>query len=234
MDIKRVQFKAENEILVGNIVTDNNVDKPSLLFIHGAGQTTTKERVRSLALKLAEHHISSFGFDFSGHGESTGKLEESSLYKRTKEAKEALKFLNTEKPISVCAFSMGGHVALDLLRTESIKTLLLFCPAIYAKEAFHAPFNGKFSDIIREKESWRKTDVLDGLETFSGNLFICIGEMDNIIPKGVIELLDGSSSKAQKKEIMVLKNANHHLMRWFTENEDVMDSVVEKFLYFLS
>src|SRR2546425_11226766 len=106
MLIKKVQFAVGGEALAGNIISGSELDEPRLLLVHGAGQAT-KERARPLALKLAEYNISSFGFDFSGHGESTGKLEESSLYKRTTEAKEACRFLTSEEPLTVCGFSMG-------------------------------------------------------------------------------------------------------------------------------
>ena len=198
MSITRVTFQVGKETLVGNIVTNNMGDQPRLLFIHGAG-TASRDRTLALALKLAENNISSFAFDLSGHGESTGKLEESSLVKRAIEAKEALKFLTKESSIGICAFSMGGHVALELLKTNPIKALILFAPAIYDKEAFEVPFNKNFSEIIRKHESWKKADVVNALEDFTGNLLICIGDKDEVIPGGVIDMIYSKQNVPMQK-----------------------------------
>jgi alpha-beta hydrolase superfamily lysophospholipase len=104
----KVRFFVGREKLVGNIISDNTENEPTLLFLHGAGKAT-KERSNYIAFELAKHGIRSFSFDFSGHGESSGKLEESSLRKRVEEASAALNFLNHSEAVTLYGSSMGAH-----------------------------------------------------------------------------------------------------------------------------
>lgn len=233
MHLKQFKFKVGSEIIAAHTISSSASEKPHFLFMHGAGKAT-KERMKFLAHRLAEVGISSLGFDFSGHGESTGNLKESSLKKRTKEAQSALKFLSNERDITICASSMGAHIALELLKTNpTIKSLILFCPAIYHRDAFDVYFNECFSEIIRKSESWKRADVLDVLDDFNGNLLIYFGEKDEVIPRGVIELLDLKSKKTTKKEIVKLPGVDHQIAKWLSENNnEAMISVMEKITAF--
>lgn len=148
-----------------------------------------------LARELARYDISFFAFDFSGWGESTGNLHHNSLQNRTHEAQIAIdQFLDPTKPISILACSMVGHNALKLLENNNVQNLILFYPAIYDRNAYDKPFDQTFTEIIRQPNSYRNTDVLQILELFKGNLLIIIGEKDEVIPKEVITLLDRHSS----------------------------------------
>jgi len=126
------KFTVGDELLSGHVVTDDLGHRPRLLFLHGAGKSN-KERARPLALELAGQGVAAFGFDFSGHGKSSGELGRSSLAKRLREAEGALTYLARDRPISLCAWSMGAHVALELARRVEVENLFLFAPAIYLK-----------------------------------------------------------------------------------------------------
>src|SRR4051794_17833447 len=104
--IEKISFQVGNERLVGQLVLSHTKEKPSVLFVHGAGKAT-KERSQPLAERLAERSISSFAWDCSGHGESTGTMNHSSLQKRTIEAQMALTYTDPNQPLSICGFSMG-------------------------------------------------------------------------------------------------------------------------------
>lgn len=202
------------------------VRKANILFLHGAGKST-KDKISPLAQALVENQISSFAFDFSGHGESSGTLQESSLQKRVQEAQSAMEQFAREK-LTICAFSMGGHIALELLRTDSIQNLILFCPAIYAPEAFDQPFDVRFSNVIRQPESWKNANVVKLLQRFTGKMLVLIGENDEVIPKGVIDLIDSNATNARKKEIFVIPNVGHQILSAANENENLWKTIVNK------
>jgi len=125
---RKVQIGAGQETLIGEFLTRNPDDAPQLLFLHGAGQAN-KERAKPLAEAIVDATgLGAFLVDFSGHGESSGELSASSLKKRTHEAEAAWPFLADDKPLAVFAFSMGGHIALELLANHKIESLILFYP----------------------------------------------------------------------------------------------------------
>jgi len=227
MKITKVSFSAGEERLAGNIIYGDGESKPRLLFLHGAGKAT-KERSSYLAFELAKHGIGSFSFDFSGHGESSGRLEESSLKKRLAEASVALHFLDKSEGITVCGSSMGAHIALELVKTAPVKTLVLFCPAIYDRNAVPVPFNRGFSAIIRRQGSWRNTDVFGSICKFTGNLLIVTGEKDEVIPGGVIEALDSQAGNAKNKEIIRVPDAGHQIHTWLSEHSDYASLVIKR------
>jgi len=213
-DNNNVAFKAGNEVLAGRFIApaQSNV-APRILFLHGAGKAT-KERCLPLAERLAvEYQLSSFAFDFSGHGASTGTLEDSSLNKRVEEALAAIEYAGVTEPISVCAFSMGGHVALELLKHKRVHSLTLFYPAIYSREAVNIRFGDpQFSAILRSDRSWEANDGVAELNTFTGNVFIVVGEKDQVIPTAVLDLLYANTTNAQHKRFLIIPGAPHLLL----------------------
>jgi uncharacterized protein len=233
-DFEKTTFECNRETLAGINAKNDNADIPSFLFLHGAGKSD-KSRVFYLMERLQNYGVSSFAFDFSGHGSSSGDLKKSSLQRRTGEAACAItKFLPQDKPITVCGSSMSGHTAIRLLdKVSNIGSLILFCPAIYDRRAYAAPFDDGFTSIIREKGSWENSEIFSLLEEYTGKLLIFIGEKDEVIPKGVIELLDKRSKKATKKEIVVIPECNHMIHTWINQRSQLADEVAEKISEFI-
>lgn len=227
---EKVDFKVRENILIGRTITTNSAQKPSLIILHGAGESG-KDRLYFLAKELTKHNISTFSFDFSGWGESTGDLHQNSLQNRTHEAQIAInQFLDTNKPISILACSMAGHNALKLLETNNVQNLILFYPAIYAAEAYDKPFNQTFTQIIRQPHSYRQTDVLQNLEKFTGNMRIFIGEKDEVIPQEVMTLLDQHSPNTKSKKIITIPNVGHQMTSWLQEHRIELEQVVKSII----
>jgi len=233
MPTSLITFSAGQETLSGRLSLSRNQAKPTVLFLHGAG-ISNKDRYYPLSHHLLEKGVSSFAFDFSGQGESTGHLQKSSLEKRVQEAETALQFFDLSQPLTVVGASMSGHIALELLgRHPEIETIILFCPALYALEAFRPAFDSGFSDIIRMPNSWRKSAVLEHLREFTGNFLVAIGEEDTVIPEGVIELLVENSEKAKKRELVRLPGITHQLLPAINADPALLSMVSEKMLEFL-
>lgn len=226
VDERRVEFEVDGEILVGRAVLASPDQKPSLLLLHGAGKSS-KDRSSFLTDKLAqEYGISSFSFDFSGHGESSGDLQDSSLNKRLNEARGAIRASNMSQPFGVCGFSMGGHVALELLAYYPINALFLFYPAVYAEKAVQKRFGaGEFSRIIREPESWRHAKVWKSLQEFRGNFVLVTGEHDEVIPPDVTAKLWASAEQAEFRHHIVVEDAPHLLLPCVSESERLLREI---------
>jgi len=233
MFVKRVTFSVVDETLVGNIIREDEVDVPSVLFLHGGGEST-KERTEYLAVKLANKGFPSLSFDFSGHGESSGTLANSSLKKRIKEAEAAMQFLAKDKPITVIGSSMGAYIALELLKDFDIQNVTLFCPAIYDRKAVDMKFGGGFTETIRKKDSWKNSDIFIPLERYKGSLLVIIGTNDEVIPEGVIEILDKNSQNVKRKEIVKIPNCPHKIHSFLYFYEKLANKVTDKIIEFIS
>ena len=198
----------------------------TFVFVHGAGGF--KELINTYAAALEDRGISMLAFDQSGAGKDTDNMERSSLEQRTDESLCAIERYATKEPLVICGSSMGGEVAIRMLEKFEIKSLILFCPAIYDKRAYTVRFGGGFSDIIREPNSWRHAASLEMLEKFTGKLLIIIGELDAVIPQGVIDALDAHSSNVSQKEIYRIPGCPHRYHQWLSEHPEESEKVIQK------
>lgn len=220
-------FQANNETLEAQLFAEHKNIKPQLLMIHGAG-TSDKHSSDYLSEALLEMSIPSLSFDHSGHGQSTNDLKNGSLKKRVEEAQKVLDFLDKEQSLSILGASMGGYVAMKLLQyIPNIQSLILFCPAMYHKDAYDVQFNHGFTDIIRQPESWKQSDILPLLEKYTGNIVVVIGENDEVIPDSVIELIDKHTPNVTSKKIIKIPNCPHKLHTYLRNNAHARATVIQ-------
>lgn len=225
-----VHFEVGAENIVGEILGNKPDELSDFAYFHGAGKGT-----RSRAKSYFDESVFAvvpniITFDFSGHGESSGELQSSSLKQRVLEAKAAIELFSTREKLTVCGSSMGGYIALKMLSFFDIKNIILFAPAIYDEQAYEVQFGKGFSEIIRKPESWKNSDALSLLENFTGNLLVFIGKDDAVIPSEVIDLLDKHSSHAARKEIIKFENCPHAIHAWIDSNPQLKKQFSEKIL----
>lgn len=232
MTIMPFKFKTEQETLAANLINLNNNTPPKFVFLHGGG-AGTKERVQHIAEPVLQSGRNILTFDFSGHGESTGDLKKSSLEKRVYEASSVIDQYASREPLIICGASMGGYIAIKLLDLHKVDTLILFCPAVYNKEAYSVRFDSGFTDIIRRPNSWTDTDIIPTLNAFTGRLLIIIGEADEVIPSGVIELIAQQSTQAPKKEVFTISACPHKIFDWMLDKPDVSTAIIQKMKEYL-
>jgi pimeloyl-ACP methyl ester carboxylesterase len=84
--------------------------------------------------------------------------------------------------LTICASSMGCHIAVKLLEVLPIRSLVLIAPAIYSKQAFSLPFNNGFTEELRREKSYLENDTMKFFESFYGNLRLVLGAEDTVIP----------------------------------------------------
>ncbi|MFD0393164.1 alpha/beta hydrolase [Streptomyces nogalater] len=134
--------------------------RATALLLHGAGNGS-KERLLPFLADFADRGCRALAFDFSGHGESTGALAESSLRRRYEQAVAVLDaHAPADDPLIVIGFSMSGQTVADLVRHYGprVAAVGLCAPAVYAEEAWDLPFgtgDGRFSRLIRTPDTWR-------------------------------------------------------------------------------
>lgn len=226
--MSKINFKAGKEEIVGKILGKNSEKLSDFILFHGAGKSTKERAKEFFDESLFDVVPSIVTFDFSGHGESTGELKKSSLKQRVLEAQTAIELFTTKEKLTVCGSSMGGYIALKMLALYDIKNLVLFAPAIYGKTALDVQFDEGFTEILREPESWGNSDVLEFLEKFPGNLLLFIGKDDEVIPSGVVDLINKHSVKVARKEIIRFDNCPHAIHAWLDSHPSEKKQVAEK------
>lgn len=210
------QFEADHETLSYVHYETQKPASHSLLSLHGAGPSG-KDRVAYICEFLQLQNVESLVFDFSGHGESTGILRESSLRRRASQAEAAYDFA-PNLPNILVGTSMGAHIALMLMASHKFSHLILFCPALYGDDVVDIPFDEKFTNAIRQPGSFENSSALEGLCEFEGKTLLFMGTEDKIIPPRVVELYENARRGKDHKTVW-LEGCEHVIHGWALKNE---------------
>jgi pimeloyl-ACP methyl ester carboxylesterase len=110
--------------------------KPGLVWLGGLKSEMISTKASALADWARAEGVACLRFDYSGHGQSGGRFEEGTVSRWLEEAEAAFCAL-TQGPQILVGSSMGGYIALLLLRRlkerqsgeARIKALVLIAPA---------------------------------------------------------------------------------------------------------
>ncbi|MEV5843489.1 alpha/beta fold hydrolase [Streptomyces sp. NPDC051985] len=193
------------------------------VVLHGAGTSST-ERLLPLVREFVAHGCRGIAFDFSGHGESTGKLSELSLRRRFEQAVAVIDaYAGADGPLVLVGFSMSGQTVADLARHygDRVAALGLCAPAVYTAEAWDVPFgdgNGRFSGIIRQPDSWREAPALEVLRAYERRAVLAVPGTDTVIPPAVTEAVQDALATRAQYTRFDLPDARHRLGMWFRDH----------------
>ncbi|MFD8076332.1 alpha/beta hydrolase [Streptomyces sp. NPDC059718] len=203
------------------------------VVLHGAG-TSDSQRLTGLLGDVAARGHHALAFDFSGHGESTGLLADSSLRRRFLQARAVIHGrVPARHRLAVIGFSMSGQTVADLARHYGarVASVGLCAPAVYAADAWTVPFGAGFTEIIRTPESWRNSPALDVFRALSGRAVLATPAADAVIPPAVTEAvataLGGSRARFTR---LTYPDAEHRLALWFTRNPEPRGRFVDAVL----
>lgn len=195
------------------------------VLLHGAGNGS-KERLLPLLGEFVAQGCAALALDFSGHGESTGRLAELSLRRRFEQAVAVIDArVPADGPLILVGFSMSGQTVADLAAHygERVVALGLCAPALYAREAWDVPFgegDGRFSEIIRRPEGWRDSAGLTALRSYEGRAVLVVPGTDHVIPPEVTEAVQDALSARAQFTRLDLPGADHFLGLWLRDHAD--------------
>ncbi len=200
----------------------------ALLFLHWAGNWNKQRFLPLRKWLLEEHNIASYAIDFIGHGETWGNLLGSSLDQRTQQVLKVVEEEIEEKNIVLVVASMSWYTAVKLTQHLNIVWMILMVPWVYLPEVYSVPFWKEFSNIIRQKDSWKKSDAFEIIKKYTWELLIISAEHDDVIPKEIITgLMDGAVG-ANKKEHIEISGAPHKIAVYFGENENECKNITQR------
>ncbi|MGW0583292.1 alpha/beta hydrolase [Streptomyces sp. NPDC002920] len=208
---------------------------PTAVLLHGAGNGS-KERLLPLLGEFAAEGCRAVALDFSGHGESTGALRELSLRRRFE---QAVSVIDAQVPgvglLLLVGFSMSGQTVADLVAHygERVRAVGLCAPAVYAPEAWDVPFGdgtGRFTEIIRTPDGWRRSPALAALRAYEGRAVLAVPGTDAVIPPEVTEAVQDALATRARYTRFELPDATHQLGLWFRDRADDRQDFVRTLL----
>lgn len=245
-----------NYSLEARITYNRNDDQPRVISLHGARADYTK--ANAVTLGLQRKGVSVLAPNLSGHNKvSPIPPSASSLNSNIKEAEAFYEYLDTSKPVVLIGYSLGGTVALEILKKHvaDVEKLILFYPAVYAKEAYDKPFSEQFSKVIRKPFSYRKNDILETFSGYSGKLWVIKGEYDGLeaktpgisagkvkvqgkiynspIPKEVFDMIMAVDMPAENKKLIEVPACGHSVITWMRKHPKQADELVRALARFI-
>ncbi len=201
--------------------SDNN--KPIICILHAFTGQKKNRTINYLAKKLSQRGYKTLQFDFSGHGESEGKLEEATITKQLSDIKSVLgqaKNINS-KNIILLGNSSSVVTALAFTRKHyNIKGIILLCGrASYGKQ-FIATNNCHLDNRI-----FRRDDI--NVDYISNKLIynpsesikrirlptlIIHGDHDEVVPVRNAKILY-DISPAKVKVMKIIRGADHRFSK---------------------
>lgn len=230
MHTEEFVFVADGQHLAATKIVSANRPEPSILALHGLGPTSSRHRVRYLLDALAGYGYGSLTFDFSGNGDSTGILAESSLRRRRVETLAAAGWLSQLVAPVLIGTSMGAHLASWTVPELRPQGLVLFCPAAYPECATDLRFDGS---LVRPG-NYADSPAYAGLREFDGDLLIIGVSLDKVAPPAVIEGYLANACGARSTEVIWLDACDHFVHRWLPRKKTLQAQVVQAIVRLLS
>lgn len=203
-----------------------------VVFLFGGSRTRGKERFAEWQKRLAQENISSVSFDYSGTGTSTGNFFASSLANRINETAAIIRWLKknfgSKTRFTVCGGSMGAYIALGVNKIfpKSIKNLILFCPAAYAKESHFVCFGPEFTSCIRRPDSWKNSLSFEWIERFTGGVLLLVPENDEVVLAEIPQEYFHRAQKVSEVKYITIPSATHNLL-----DTETTSSAIRRLVY---
>lgn len=133
-----VAFKTSRGLkLAGALLAPDEKLHDAVVFAHGTGSSKSSPRNRGIAERLLDAGIASFLFDFTGHGDSDGIMDQSTQDQQVDDLISAVDFLSAQvffepRFIGVNGSSTGGTAAIQSAAEDSrIQVMVLRVPRNY-------------------------------------------------------------------------------------------------------
>ncbi len=236
MKSDKVFFRNDRkENLIGILHMPNGNGKfPVVIGCHGFRADKSSGKLVALGNELPKHGIAFLRFDFSGHGESEGKFEDTTVTNQVDDLRSALDFVCghenlDETKTGVVGSSLGGMVAvISAAEDERIKCLALLCPLSdftiinlpqYSKEKLKE-WKEKGTTLVRTfkngttlpikyrfYEDGLSYDVYKTAEKVSAPTLILHGDGDDVVPLSQSQELVKHLNG--EKELAIVHGASH-------------------------
>ena len=183
---------SRGEKLVGDL--HPNSGNKGIILCHG--YTSSKENKITWAKYLSDK-FTVLRFDFSGHGESDGELQDITLSRLLDDLNSAIDFLSSKgiKEIGIAGHSLGG--SLSILAASKVKTIIpIAAPTDYSGIDLNQ------RGIKNFNEDSKNYDFYDIIKKTNTPILFIHGDKDELVPLWHSEKALAVASKDSKLEII--------------------------------
>lgn len=213
-------------------------DEADLNFIYFSGNGSNIRSAIPFFNELGEQmDLNIFSFNYSGYGRSEG---EPSIDGILRDGKAALNYYENHigdknLPTILLGYSLGGFVALNLTNHEAIDQIILMSTFTSLEELQDYLIKEALPGIIRPflkldiDESIYDIDNLQRIKTAHKPILFLHGEADKFIPPSMSYNLYNLST-SEKKEIKIIKDADHRMVLKDTASNKQVIEEIKKFV----
>jgi predicted alpha/beta-fold hydrolase len=213
---KTIQIECSGYSVYSDWYEGKDTDRIILTLI---GWTSNRKNYHDLLTAIVEKTgMSALVFEYSGHGDSPFKIEETRPAQHFLEVIYVFDQLKKKHPnakISVMGASYGGFLATQLTKYRDFDKLILRVPAIYKPSEFYT-LNGEINSESgwASKDAYRrdvgalaKHPLLARASNFKGKVLVVVHGDDELVPKETTD----AYINAFKPDIYEAKGFPHNL-----------------------
>ena len=203
-----------------------------VLFLHGFKSDLDGDKPKTIFKFCEKNKIGFLALEYSGHGKSYGKFKDGSITSWTNDTKKIIRKKINNKKLIVVGSSMGGWIALNILKVFK-KNILAFVGIAPAPEFLDRLMWNKFTNKVKKqliKDKFHKFNhggyeynisynlIKDGRKNkifnknFNNKILITIlhGQKDDVVPISISRKILKIFTKAKKK-LIIIKRGDHSL-----------------------
>jgi len=191
---------------------------PWVVTSHGFFSSKDSDKFINIGERFSKNKMAVLRFDFSGCGESDGKIEDTTLSQRIMDLQSVLNFLRKEfsltKGVGLLGSSLGGCVSiLTAAKISEIKALItLATPAHFQElsslnEERYESGGERIEKVFTDDE--KKHDIVSAFKEIDCPVLIVHGDKDEEVPVSHAGILYQEAKEPKRMEI--IKGGNHSL-----------------------
>ena len=207
----------------------------TVVFFHGFMSDMVGAKPTTIGKFCRKHKLNFLKFEYSGHGNSSGKFTEGNISKWTRDAKQLIKSkIKKDQNLIFIGSSMGSWIALNLFSRfkKQIKGFVGIASAPeFLENLMWKKFSKKIKNIILTKKIYhleygdytypltkqlifdgRKNKILNNKINLKIPIVLFHGKNDEIVPISFSKKIFKVCTKSKKK-LIIIKNGDHSLSR---------------------
>jgi len=228
---ERIYFKNSKGLSLCGILSNptSSKEKPVIILCHGFSTSKNGRTYVRLQKVLNKYQISTFRFDFFGHGESEGQFEDITISEAVDDILNAIEFLKSQGyvKIGLVGSSFGGIASLIAAsKTNDLFILILKSPVSNYKEKEYATNSKEKLEEWKNKkckyyvsgdgkklrlnytffEDFKNNDGYEAARKIKIPVLITHGDKDKLVP---IEQSKKTANLIKNCRLEIIKNADH-------------------------
>ena len=212
---QKLTFKNSRNLNLSAVFEGEDKDAPVIVMCHGFHSSKDNPiSTGALAQKLVKRGLCVFRFDFTGHGQSEGTIDEITPLGALDDLECAAKIVG-KRDFALYGSSFGGYVSLLYARQNPVLALALKAPVSDWNTARVSTNRG-----IKFRQETKNIGIYKLAENIKTPTLIIHGDQDDVVPLSQSQKLYDSLRCNKKLEI--IEGANHDIRSKDLERANVL------------